>query len=369
MQTMEKEDVPMDIDVASSDTIHQQIQCMRESLIESPVSAMEKTQTNAKPSNLCIVLDTNVLLAHLNFIVELRDGTRADASLVVPWIVLQELDGLKRNDHVGAQARKAIRFLRACADARHAHVLFQRPDEVPCGREAYEIQSNDDHILHCCIYFKGIQPDTILFTNDSALGLKAIVYHISTFSKSTILKGLENLSRDQNDDDYEAMECDEAPPSQKKSKARGHVPTPPSPNNLERKRKSLNRTPKSTIPFSNALPVLRDALSLCIREQMKTIYDEIWESIVVIKPPWTLRDCLQLLSRHWVAVFRFNVPEFVREAAESLATQLKETESRAPSENEVGKIIETGMKILGEFRKGSRGSYRDKLSRLISKLV
>ena len=44
-------------------------------------------------------------------------------------------------------------------------------------------------------------------------------------------------------------------------------------------------------------------LSYIMEDEVKKAYDDLWSEIVNIKPPWTLVDVLQLLDKHWIAVF------------------------------------------------------------------
>lgn len=83
---------------------------------------------------LYLVLDTNVLVSHLSFLVELKDYAIKGVGrpiLVIPWIVMQELDALKtRSTKVSTKAREAIRFLHNCFSAGHPRVRGQTMEEV-----------------------------------------------------------------------------------------------------------------------------------------------------------------------------------------------------------------------------------------------
>lgn len=83
---------------------------------------------------LYVVLDTNVLISHLNFLVELKDYAIKGVGrplLVIPWAVMQELDALKTcSAKVGDKANKAIAFLHDCFSAGHPRVRGQTMEEV-----------------------------------------------------------------------------------------------------------------------------------------------------------------------------------------------------------------------------------------------
>ena len=36
---------------------------------------------------------------------------------------------------------------------------------------------------------------------------------------------------------------------------------------------------------------------------MRKIFADVWLKIVIIKPPWTLKDIFQCFLKHWIAVF------------------------------------------------------------------
>lgn len=83
---------------------------------------------------LYLVLDTNVLVSHLHFLVELKDYAIKGVGrpvLIIPWIVMQELDALKtRSSKVSNKAREAIAFLHDCFSAGHHRVRGQTMEEV-----------------------------------------------------------------------------------------------------------------------------------------------------------------------------------------------------------------------------------------------
>ena len=84
---------------------------------------------------LYLVLDTNILLSHLQFLMELKDYAIKGVGrpiLILPWIVMQELDALKTNSSsdIGSRARTAIAFLHNCFSAGHSRIRGQTMEEV-----------------------------------------------------------------------------------------------------------------------------------------------------------------------------------------------------------------------------------------------
>jgi hypothetical protein len=51
---------------------------------------------------------------------------------------------------------------------------------------------------------------------------------------------------------------------------------------------------------------------------MYKAYDNLWKTIVLVKPPWTLSDIIICLLKHWIAVFSIVLPAEVKVVLESL---------------------------------------------------
>ncbi|KAJ2845399.1 hypothetical protein IWW36_004798, partial [Coemansia brasiliensis] len=135
----------------------------------------------AEGARLAAVIDTNYFIDNLPLIKALT--TRAlefGVVVVVPWIVIQELDGLKSSNRInsssgssfvdiGALARKATRFLEDELGRKGSALRCQKRSEYVL-KEA----ENDDKILDCCLYFmeKKSLPVALL-TRDRNLTVKA----------------------------------------------------------------------------------------------------------------------------------------------------------------------------------------------------
>ncbi|CAG8554548.1 9420_t:CDS:2 [Acaulospora morrowiae] len=144
------------------------------------------------PSMPYVVVDTNFLISHLAFLKTLIQeyAKKNRLLIIIPWIVLQELDGLKSRPSKsydfsnGVQpdlqklAQNAIYFLHNCLVDKVDGIRGQKLDEK---MEKHE--HNDDKILDCCRYFraKTLNP-IILLSNDKNLCVKAMVHELSTAS-------------------------------------------------------------------------------------------------------------------------------------------------------------------------------------------
>jgi len=159
---------------------------------------------------LCIVVDTNVLLADFDCVEKIRFqaalGKTADRTVVViPWIVLCELDGLKSSvTDIAFSARVAINRLN---DAIRRGDPFIRGQSLREFRQAASEHSfgpadgklratNDDRVLQCCMHLHvGPEGDdepgrlpvpeslrVLLLSNDTNLCSKALVNGIAACS-------------------------------------------------------------------------------------------------------------------------------------------------------------------------------------------
>ncbi|KAJ2126027.1 hypothetical protein IW147_000499 [Coemansia sp. RSA 720] len=135
----------------------------------------------ANNARLIAVIDTNYFIDHLSLIRGLAEqALEHGLVLVVPWVVLQELDGLKASfrvaggggnspTDVGTLARSATRFLDEELGREGSALRCQKRSEYLIN----EVE-NDDKILDCCLYFmekRGL-PVAIL-TKDRNLTVKA----------------------------------------------------------------------------------------------------------------------------------------------------------------------------------------------------
>ncbi|KAG0096745.1 RNA endoribonuclease [Podila epicladia] len=151
-----------------------------------------------------VVLDTNVLLSHLNFLRSLvavcdskyiGANSRTKAVFIVPWVVIQELDGLKvdrgrRGGEVDVvdKARRAIKYIQDELE-KPENKRSLRGQKI--GECLEKRETNDDYILDCCQYFQselGTDKKTkvTLFSNDRNLCVKAMIHEVATLSHGKI---------------------------------------------------------------------------------------------------------------------------------------------------------------------------------------
>ncbi|KAK9760378.1 hypothetical protein K7432_015658 [Basidiobolus ranarum] len=138
-----------------------------------------------------IVADTNYLISQLRFFTELVNAAdqRGDILVVIPSVVIWELDGLKKatgiksdnsahSPDVAILARDAINFLYE-RFLTNGSLRGQKLSEVV----NMKAENNDDRILDCCRYFGSFFTcPLVLLSNDKNLCIKAMVHEIRTCS-------------------------------------------------------------------------------------------------------------------------------------------------------------------------------------------
>lgn len=171
---------------------------------EPPTDPLIEPLTSAEPDTSMskvrtgLVLDTNFLISNLTIVMKLKTLARKYGYvIVVPWVVIQELDGLKsihrKTDtmddgfqlSVATLARKATDWIFSALAKRDPRVVGQKMTEICSSTPNLH---GDDGILDCCMYFQKEKHFlTVIVSNDRNLCSKALIHDIKTVSYS---KGL-----------------------------------------------------------------------------------------------------------------------------------------------------------------------------------
>ncbi|PRP79016.1 hypothetical protein PROFUN_13258 [Planoprotostelium fungivorum] len=178
-----------------------------ESTEPKPASSNEKTDNVSNNTEtkvvhyrtLYVVADTNVLLEHLIEILNLR--VLESVTVVIPTVVIHELDGLKRSEDesVSSRSKSALRIIHESllsnASLVKKWMRGQSPHEVLGMSETLvPLRNNDDQILNCALYFlrRVASPEDglILTTNDEGLRLKALLSNVETKNVTQLLSCL-----------------------------------------------------------------------------------------------------------------------------------------------------------------------------------
>ena len=110
--------------------------------------------------SIYIVVDTNVFIDRLEDILSLVKKPQPSHPyfVYIPWIVLQELDGLKSNVNAKLQkaASKAAREILELFNARNKRLSGQNGKMDNEAKEMFKIQDplNDDKIIQACLQLR-----------------------------------------------------------------------------------------------------------------------------------------------------------------------------------------------------------------------
>ncbi|GAN10452.1 hypothetical protein MAM1_0356d09993 [Mucor ambiguus] len=168
---------------------------------------LKYTNAHDEPQNVLgtfkeiCVLDTNFLLSKLGFldtVLDLASENPGSLLVLLPWVVIRELDGLKQgNPDISAGARKAMRFIELRLRDKIISLRGQKMNEV-CNKDMLKNQDvkGDDRILDCCMYFQQVTHKRVtLLSNDRNLCIKVMVHDVDSISAESVSKMEALLNR------------------------------------------------------------------------------------------------------------------------------------------------------------------------------
>ena len=100
---------------------------------------------------------------------------------------------------------------------------------------------------------------------------------------------------------------------------------------------------------------------------MKKVYEELWQKIVLIKPPWKLLDIIRCVDKHWIAVFSYVYPKDWRESLLYLKTTLYQSKTSLLEPEMREAVLEKSINILQVVQK-CRKEYHEFLEERIKSL-
>uniref|UniRef100_A0A3P8SN08 Transcriptional protein SWT1 n=1 Tax=Amphiprion percula TaxID=161767 RepID=A0A3P8SN08_AMPPE len=302
--------------------------------IDSPEEAPTDTHCTQPPQQgLILVLDTNILLSHLDYVKKIRFhglGALGLPVVLIPWVVLQELDSLKRGKgfagSVAHLATPAISYIYNSLKSREPYLWGQSMQQAAESINGVNAENNDDRVLQCCLQYQNLYPECalILCTNDKNLCSKGLLSGVHALCKNDLESKVER-SRHGLDilENIQAPRLPHVSP-QISSPMLSRSSTPVQPHSQEKAGCSVGLIEKDTKRLgerdeektkwdlrrnvSGLEDCLREVLSDVLEVEMKAVYEDLWIEVIYQKPPWTLKDVLQCLKKHWIAVFGFIVP-------------------------------------------------------------
>lgn len=149
-----------------------------------------------------LVMDTNVFLSHLKGVERLLEKGFPHIGqpiLVVPYIVLQELDRIKHREQgkpLSTAASQSIRFLNEHLKRRDPRVKGQSTVEATV--HLVPVENPDDHIINCCFQVRQIisgraGTDLMLLSNDVNLRNKALVNGVPAFGYGELMAEADRI--------------------------------------------------------------------------------------------------------------------------------------------------------------------------------
>jgi len=291
-----------------------------------------------------VVVDTNVFISSLGIINHLME--EMDVKVVIPWMVVQELDGLKTSTSrdTAVRARAAVRWLHGCLQRQHQGVLAQTAEQNRRAASRFESRSADDRILACCLVLKDSGSNVTLLTNDINLANKGLINKLVCGDAENIvgmLSGEERVVEEGGEGPDEKKVCSE-----------------------------LIMQGENTV---------RDLLEAVLRKEFRLAFgDKLWEKMISIKPKpskphWALSSLFTLFSKHHIAVFGLAFPRNGNTLKQRLESVKEILKTRVWRVREVKGVLLEMSKLFGTIKE--RDNYEgivdictDKLSDISSQL-
>ncbi|XP_077441023.1 transcriptional protein SWT1 [Vanacampus margaritifer] len=357
----------LDVDVMQS---YGELTCMD---IDPPEDRTAYTLCKQPPQqDIILVLDTNILLSHLDYVKKMEHrglGALGLPIVLIPWVVLQELDSLKKGkglkNSVASLACPAISYIYNSLKRRERHLWGQSMQQAAQSNNSLMAENNDDKVLQCCLQYQSLYPSSalILCTNDKNLCSKAVLSGVKALSKNDLEAEVErsrhNLDHQQSTVIKKLPQITAPMPSPMPGSSFTPVPS----HTQERlslclpekdsKNPSVEEEKKMKECISELEDCLKEVLSNVLEMEMRATYDELWQEIIYIKPPWNLLEILQCMKKHWIAVFGFIVPRSLQQTVLNLIDFFK----RAPSKDQDSILVtlQEAKEFVKEF--GKRSSY------------
>ncbi|XP_051952473.1 transcriptional protein SWT1-like isoform X2 [Xyrauchen texanus] len=267
--------------------------------------------------DLLIVLDTNVLLSHLDFVKKIRShglGALGFPTLLIPWVVLQELDSLKSgrlSSKVEDKARPAVHYIYCCLKNQEPRLMGQSMQLASQAVCEPGVVNNDDRVLQCCLQYQAMYPEgaLVLCTNDKNLCSKALFSGVKALNKADLEVEGTRPTIVKNTHAHPIVLPSAGPVSKEKE------------GRQERMNSAVEKRVLSEC-VSALESCLQGVLSQVLEEEMKAAFGDLWLEIVYVKPPWSLDGILQCFKKHWIAVFGNIIKRNLLSCVKSLSDSL-----------------------------------------------
>ncbi|XP_075384501.1 transcriptional protein SWT1 [Tenrec ecaudatus] len=297
-----------------------ELMSMEIDLVEDDVhSSAENTASN---KSLLIVIDTNILMNHLKFVRMLKTTEIPGFDrlvLVIPWVVVQELDRMKAGKllkHAQHKAVPAVHFINDSLKSPDRKLWGQSIQLASQKFYGLSDENNDDRVLKCCLQYQELFPcsQVILCTDDRNLRNKGIISGVKSLSKEELNSELLSLF-------MVTDGCHQPCISKQQLKA-----TPVKKSSEEEPTGSGLSVVLGSI-IAELEKSLGMALSSILETEMKIAFGNLWMEMLYLKPPWTLVHLFQCFKKHWLAVFGLIMENNLLLIVESLYENLCKADS------------------------------------------
>ncbi|XP_056267197.1 transcriptional protein SWT1-like [Pseudoliparis swirei] len=297
--------------------VYGELTCMD---IDPPREGAADSLCKQAPRQDLLVLDTNILISHLDYVKEIKAnglGAVGFPIVLIPWVVLQELDSLKKGrgtaGSVAHLAAPAMSYINACLKKREPELWGQSMQQdvassnntTSKGHTSKENRHEPQQ--HPSVGFLPPSVLSFLSSNDKNLCSKAL------------LSGVNALSKNDLEDRRRQSRHGLHPPQHTHTLTHSHTPARPRSREgtgrgsglpVEGDTDSQQLRPRDDEEETRWVPSRREladclveVLSDVLELEMKAVFEDLWLEIVFLKPPWTLHDVLRCLKKHWIAVF------------------------------------------------------------------
>nr|XP_011744679.1 transcriptional protein SWT1 isoform X2 [Macaca nemestrina] len=306
---------------------------------------------NTSDRKLLIVIDTNILMNHLKFVRILKTTEVPGFDklvLIIPWVVMQELDRMKEGKllkHAQHKAIPAVHFINESLRNQDRKLWGQSIQLASQKHYGLSDENNDDRVLKCCLQHQELFPCSfvILCTDDRNLRNKGLISGVKSLSKEELSAELLHLSLNT---DVCHQPC--IPKQQLKAET--------TPLKETYKEESINSGLAILLEsiVSDLEKSLGTGLSSILETEMKIAFGNLWMEILYLKPPWTLLHLLQCFKKHWLAVFGLVMEKNLLLTIESLYKNLCKA-NKAVDFTTVKFLLQDSRSLLHAF--STRSNY------------
>ncbi|XP_061016909.1 transcriptional protein SWT1 isoform X1 [Dama dama] len=305
----------------------------------------------ASDKKLLIVIDTNILMNHLKF-VRLLMTTEIPGFdrlvLIIPWVVVQELDRMKAGKllkHAQHKAVPAVHFINDSLRNQDRKLWGQSIQLASQKLYGLSDENNDDRVLKCCLQYQELFPCSLvlLCTDDRNLRNKGLISGVKSLSKEELSAEFLNLS-------LNTDVCHQPCISKQQLKAE----TTPLEESHEEESTNSGLPVLLESIVSDLERSLGTALSSILETEMKIAFGNLWMEMLYLKPPWTLIHLLQCFRKHWLAVFGLVMEKNLLLTIESLYENLRKA-NKAVDFTTMKFLLQDSKSLLHAF--STRSNY------------